>query len=96
MTVAEMKVVDEVNQDDMGRLLGYYVYADTQIWFEDGKVHRADGPAVISPDGVERWYVHGKEITTEMRSFFAAKNWNPKKGLDKPEKLAAFQAAFCE
>ncbi|WP_026606718.1 hypothetical protein [Methylocapsa acidiphila] len=94
--MAEVKVVDEVNQDDMGRLLGYYVYGDTQIWFEDGKVHRVDGPAVISPDGVERWYLHGKEITTEVRGFFAAKNWNPKKGLDKPEKLAAFEEAFCK
>ncbi|WOJ91437.1 aldehyde dehydrogenase [Methylocapsa polymorpha] len=91
-----MKLVDEANQDDMGRVLGYYVYGDTKIWFEDGKVHRADGPAVISPDGVERWYLRGKEITIDARSFFSANKWSVKKGLDTPEKLAAFQAAFCK
>jgi hypothetical protein len=93
--VAEMRLIDETNQDDMGRLLGYYIYADTQIWFEGDKVHRTDGPAVISPDGVERWYVNGKEITIDVRGFFGEHNWNPKKGLDMPEKRAAFEAAFC-
>lgn len=91
-----MRLADETNQDDMGRLLGYYVYADTQIWFEDGNVHRADGPAVISPDGVERWYVRGKEITIDVRSFFNEHKWSAKKGLDTPEKRAAFEAAFCK
>lgn len=94
--MAEMRLVDETNQDDMGRLLGYYIYADTQIWFEDGKVHRIDGPAVILPDSVERWYVHGKEITIEVRGFFAEHKWNPKKGLDTPAKREAFEAAFCK
>ena len=92
----EIKEVDEINQDDMGRLLGYYVFGGTQVWFEDGKVHRADGPAVLSPDGVERWYLHGKEITVDVRLFFTAHKWNIKNGLNKPEKLAAFQEAFCK
>jgi hypothetical protein len=91
-----MIVVEERNQDDMGRKVGYYVYSDTQMWFEAGQVHRDDGPAVVSPDGVERWYIHGKEITVEVRSFFTANKWNIKKGLDKPEKLAAFRAEFCK
>jgi hypothetical protein len=94
--VAEKRLVDDANQDDMGRLLGYYIYAGSEVWFEDGTVHRADGPAVILPDGVERWYIKGKEITIEVRSFFNTHKWNPKKGLDKPEKLAAFQEAFCK
>lgn len=94
--MAEVKEVNEVNQDDMGRLLGYYVYGGTQVWFEDGQVHRADGPAVLSPDGVERWYLKGKEVTVEVRDFFIAHKWNPKNGLNKPEKLAAFQEAFCK
>lgn len=92
--MAEMQLVDEANQDDMGRLLGYYIYVDSQVWLEDGKVHRSDGPAVVLPDGIERWYRDGKEITLEVRSFFKDHKWNPKKGLDKPEKLAAFQEAF--
>lgn len=92
--MAEMRLVDEVNQDDMGRLLGYYIYVESKVWFEDGKVHRSDGPAVITPDGIERWYIHGNEITIDVRSFFNAHKWNPKKGLDRPEKVAAFQEAF--
>lgn len=94
--MAEMRLVDEVNQDDMGRLLGFYIYVESEVWFEDGKVHRGDGPAVILPDGVARWYVHGKEITLEVRAFFNTHKWNPKKGLDRPEKLTAFQEAFCK
>lgn len=93
--MAEMRLVDEVNQDDMGRLLGYYVYVDTQMWFEDGKIHRTDGPAVVTPDGIDRYYLHGKEITVDVRSFFSAHRWNPQKGLNTPEKIAAFQAEFC-
>lgn len=92
----EIKEVDEINQDDMGRLLGYYVFGGTQVWFEDGKVHRADGPAVLSPDGVERWYINGNEITVDVRLFFGEHKWNIKKGLNTPEKLAAFQEAFCK
>ncbi|WP_148210648.1 aldehyde dehydrogenase [Beijerinckia indica] len=80
----------------MGRILGYYVYADTEIWFEDDKVSRKDGPAVITPDGVERYYVNGKEITVEVRDFFAEHRWNPKKALSTPEKVAAFQEKFCK
>lgn len=90
----EVKEVNEANQDDMGRLLGYYVYGGAQVWFEDGKVHRTDGPAVVSPDGVERWYVKGDEITVTVRDFFNAHKWNIKKGLNTPEKLAAFQETF--
>lgn len=92
----EMQEVDEINQDDMGRLLGYYVYGGTQVWLEDGRVHRSDGPAVISPDGIERWYLDGKEITVDVRSFFAEHRWNVKKGLDTAEKRVAFQDVFCK
>ncbi len=93
--MAQMKIVDEVNQDDIGRMLGYYIYVDSKVWMEDGKVHRSDGPAVITIDGIERWYIKGKEITLEVRSFFASNKWNAKRGLDTPEKLAAFNAIFC-
>jgi hypothetical protein len=91
-----MRLVDEVNQDDTGRLLGYYIYVDSQVWFEDGKVHRTDGPAVITVDGIERWYLHGKEITLDVRAFLAAHKWSSKRGLDTPEKLAAFKETFCK
>jgi len=94
--VAEMIEVVEENQDDMGRIVGYYCYVGTQIWFEDGKVHRIDGPAVITLDGVDRYYVKGEEITVDVRKFLIDHKWNPKKGLDRPEKVAAFQEAFCK
>jgi hypothetical protein len=28
-------------------------------WYEDGKLHRIDGPAIIEPNGVRRWYQNG-------------------------------------
>lgn len=28
-------------------------------WYEDGKLHRLNGPAVIGPDGREIWYKDG-------------------------------------
>jgi hypothetical protein len=91
-----MRLVDEVNQDDIGRMLGYYIYTDAKVWMEDGKAHRTDGPAVITVDGIERWYIQGKEITIEVRDFLIAHKWSSKRGLDTPEKLAAFQATFCK
>ncbi len=96
VNVSEMIEVDEANQDDMGRIVGYYVYVGTKIWFEDGKVHRTDGPAVITLDGIDRYYVDGKEITVDVRDFLIAHKWNPKKGLDRPDKVTAFQEAFCK
>lgn len=35
----------------------------TQFWFEDGFLHRADGPAVIYVNGrVAEWYINGVPI----------------------------------
>ena len=50
--MAEMIVIDEPNQDTYSRLAGVYLYQETQVWIENNKVHREDGPAVISPDVV--------------------------------------------
>ncbi len=94
--MSELVEVVEENQDDMGRIVGYYCYVGTKIWFENGKVHRTDGPAVITLDGIDRYYINGTEITLGVRDFFAEHRWNPKKGLDRPEKVEAFQAAFCK
>lgn len=94
--MSELVEVVEENQDDMGRIVGYYCYVGTKIWFENGKVHRTDGPAVITLDLVDRYYVNGEEITVKVREFFAEHRWNPKKGLDRQEKIDAFQAAFCK
>ncbi len=92
--MAEMTVVEERNQDDMSRKAGCYLYADTKLWLENNAVHRGDGPAVISPDGVERWYIRGKEVTREVKTFFFQNKWPVQQGLDTPEKMAVFQAHF--
>jgi hypothetical protein len=92
--VTEIIVVEERNQDDMSRKAGCYLYADTTLWLDNGTVHRADGPAVIFPDGVERWYIRGKEVTRDVKTFLIQNNWLVRDGLDTPEKMAAFRAHF--
>jgi hypothetical protein len=92
--MAEMIVVEERNQDAMSRKAGCYLYQDTKLWLEDNVVHRGDGPAVIFPDGVSRWYIRGKEVTRDVKTFFMEKKWNVEKGLDTPEKMAEFQTHF--
>ncbi len=92
--MAKMIIVEERNQDDMSRKAGCYLYVDTQLWLEHDTVHRDDGPAVISPDGVERWYIRGKEVTRDVKTFFFAHRWPVPQGLDTAEKTALFQAHF--
>ena len=94
--MAEMIIVEDRNQDDMSRKAGCYLYADTRLRLENDMVHRGDGPAVIFPDGVERWYVRGKEITRNVNMFFFQNQWPAKRGLDTPEKTALFQTAFLD
>ena len=89
-----MIVVEERNQDDMSRKAGCYLYMDTKLWLEDDVVHRGDGPAVISPDGVERWYIRGKDVTRDVNNFFFQNKWPTRSGLDSADKIALFQAQF--
>jgi hypothetical protein len=89
-----MLQVDERNQDDLSRLAGCYLYTGTHINVEDGAVHREDGPAVIFPDGVMRWYVRGKEVTRAVNTLFYENKWPIAKGLDTAEKRARFAATF--
>jgi hypothetical protein len=94
--MAEMIVVEDRNQDEMSRKAGCYLYADTRLWLEHDLVHRGDGPAVIFPDGVERWYVRGKEMTRDVKMFFYRNKWRVQHGLDTPEKIALFRGAFLD
>jgi hypothetical protein len=89
-----MIVVEDRNQDDMSRKAGCYLYTDTQLWLEDNVVHRSDGPAVVSPNGAERWYIRGKEVTRDVNTFFFRNKWPVQQGLDTPEKVTLFQAQF--
>lgn len=89
-----MLEVDEVNQDDLSRRAGCYLYAGTRINIEEGVIHRADGPAVIFPDGVARWYLRGKEVTRAVNTLFYDNKWPISKGLDTDEKRARFAETF--
>lgn len=89
-----MIVVEDRNQDDMSRKAGCYLYTDTRLWLENDLVHRGDGPAVISPDGVERWYIRGKDVTRDVNTFFFRNKWPAQRGLDTAEKVTLFQVQF--
>jgi hypothetical protein len=78
----------------VARKAGCYLYVDTKLWLEDDLVHRADGPALIFPDGVEKWYLKGKDMTRDVKMFFMENKWGLGKGLDTPEKMAAFHEKF--
>jgi len=92
--MTDMIVVEERNQDDMSRKAGCYLYTDTRLWLENDLVHRSDGPAVIFPDGVERWYVRGKNVTRDVNTFFFQNKWPVRLGLDSAEKIALFKIQF--
>jgi hypothetical protein len=92
--MANMVIVEELNRDDMSRKAGCFLYANTQLWLEQDKVHREDGPAVVFPDGAVRWYVNGKEITRDVTAFFFEKKWSLRRGLDSQEKVDAFKTRF--
>ncbi len=92
--MTETIVVEDRNQDDMSRKAGCYLYTDTRLWLENNMVHRSDGPAVISPDGVERWYIRGKEVTRAVNTFFLQNKWPIQGGLDTLEKKTLFEIQF--
>ncbi len=92
--MTEMIVVEDRNQDDMSRKAGCYLYTDTKIWLENDVVHRDNGPAVIFPDGVERWYLRGKEMTRDVNTFFFQHKWPTRSGLDTAEKANLFRTHF--
>ena len=92
--MTEIIVVEDLNQDDMSRKAGCYLYTDTRLWLENDQVHRGDGPAVISPDGVERWYIRGKDVTRDVNTFFFQNKWPAQRGLDTAEKMTLFRVQF--
>jgi hypothetical protein len=58
------------------------VYGDgTKRWFQNGNLHREDGPAVEYSDGAKMWYLKGTQYTeTEF-----SKKINPAKELTVAE-----------
>ena len=45
----------------------------TQQWFNLGRRHRTDGPAIICANGSEYWYVNGEEITHQIQDWMKLK-----------------------
>ena len=39
---------------------GALKFDEGEIWFENGHIHRADGPAIIWNDGRKDWFIHGE------------------------------------
>lgn len=35
----------------------------TKIWYENGKKHRLDGPAVIRACGIVEYWIYGHQVT---------------------------------
>jgi hypothetical protein len=89
-----MLQVDERNQDDLSRLAGCYLYMGTGVNVEEGVLHREDGPAVIFPDGVMRWYLRGKEVTRAVNTLFYENKWPIAHCLDTDAKRARFAEVF--
>jgi starvation-inducible outer membrane lipoprotein len=46
----------------------------TQEWYQNGQLHRVDGPAVIGADGARMWYIRGKKMTSEINQWMQANN----------------------
>lgn len=47
-----------INNDSKSRVV---IYPDgTELWFYEGKLHRIDGPAIITRTGDESWYNYGR------------------------------------
>ena len=91
--MAQWVEITEDNRDQWSRK-GIYLFLGTKLWSENEQVHREDGPAIVSPDGVERWYVRGREITAEVKSLFREQHWALRQGLDTSEKRDLFRSAF--
>ncbi|WP_406236951.1 hypothetical protein ACF3NX_06460 [Acetobacter orientalis] len=41
----------------------------TKRWFQNGKQHRLDGPAIEGANGTKIWYFHGEYKTQEVNEF---------------------------
>jgi hypothetical protein len=86
--------VNEYNQDAMSRAAGSYLHTGSQLWLEDGMPHHMEGPALLSPDGAQRWYVFGRDVTRDVRALFHQNQWPVASGLDTAEKRARFRRRF--
>lgn len=40
-----------------------------KIWMLNGEIHCVDEPAVVYPDGKEKWFIHDNDITKSVEKF---------------------------
>ena len=50
-----------------------------KIWWNNGKLHRIDGPA-IDDNGYKEWWINGKHLSPEKEAILN-KWWNNKNGI---------------
>ena len=50
-----------------------------QEWYQNDKLHREDGPALIHPDGSQFWYLNGIQYEPQDK-FIIITNHNIKDG----------------
>ncbi len=48
----------------------------SQVWRENGELHREDGPAIITPIGSQFWYWHGKRHRDDGPAAIVAYGWS--------------------
>ncbi|NGM24395.1 hypothetical protein G3576_30740 [Roseomonas stagni] len=59
-----------------------------RLWFEDYRMHRLDGPALVYANGKCRWYVRGVDITDDVLM------WVHENGLPPPSKWTDKERVF--
>jgi len=47
---------------------------DKIVWFKNGAVHRAAGPAIEFKDGRKLWAINGKEVTEQEAAAYRDEN----------------------
>lgn len=47
----------------------------TRVWYQNGKIHNPDGPAVVFPDGTSRNYLFGRRQGKEPDRIAQVRSW---------------------
>lgn len=49
-------------------------HTGVEIWYNDGVLHRDDGPAIIKNNKYYYWYINGKHITSDVKEWIKDNN----------------------
>lgn len=53
---------------------GWYFNEEYRCWYQNGKIHREDGPAVEYSNGDKEWWIRGEWKRMEMNGGRVIKN----------------------